>query len=174
MITGHDCFIKYGFPDDRESTPVNESTEFQKKFMGPLTMPSLITLAIPVIPSKIYCNVDLAPFLIKALTNVVERGLHEEIKTWDGCYNVRPIRAYEAIYKQLKEDNPEQALKYLSIHSWGIAIDINAAWNRLGQIPTMSLALVKCFEDAGFEWGGTWARKDGLHFQLKEFPTLAT
>jgi len=31
----------------------------------------------------------------------------------------------------------------------------------------MSKELVSCFTDAGFDWGGTWERKDGMHFQLK-------
>ena len=55
----------------------------------------------------------------------------------------------------------------MSLHSWGIAIDVNAAWNQLNMTPTLSPEFVKCFIDAGFDWGGTWQRKDGMHFQLK-------
>ena len=54
----------------------------------------------------------------------------------------------------------------MSLHSWGIAIDVNAFENGLNQIPKLSPGFVKCFTDAGFEWGGTWKRKDGMHFQL--------
>ncbi len=54
----------------------------------------------------------------------------------------------------------------MSLHSWGIAIDVNAAWNGLNKEPVLSAGFVKCFTDAGFEWGGTWKRKDGMHFQL--------
>jgi hypothetical protein len=54
----------------------------------------------------------------------------------------------------------------MSLHSWGIAIDVNAAWNGLGKEPTLTPEFVKCFTDAGFDWGGTWKRKDGMHFQL--------
>jgi hypothetical protein len=32
----------------------------------------------------------------------------------------------------------------------------------------LSPGFVKCFTDNGFEWGGTWKRKDPMHFQLAE------
>ena len=55
----------------------------------------------------------------------------------------------------------------MSLHSWGVAIDVNAAWNGFGKKPTLSKEFVKCFTDAGFDWGGLWAKPDGMHFQLK-------
>jgi len=55
----------------------------------------------------------------------------------------------------------------MSLHSWAVAVDINAAWNQFGKVPTMSKELVKCFTDAEFDWGGTWTKADGMHFQLK-------
>lgn len=113
-------------------------------------IPNDINRAIPELPNKLYCNKDLVAPLERALRNVIERGLACHIMTWDGCFNIRKIRGINA----------------WSLHSWGIAIDINAAWNGLGQTPQMPMKLVKCFTDAGFEWGGTWTRKDGMHFQL--------
>jgi hypothetical protein len=32
-------------------------------------------------------------------------------------------------------------------------VDVNAAWNRTGNPPTLSKAFVKCFIDAGYVWG---------------------
>ena len=55
----------------------------------------------------------------------------------------------------------------MSLHSWGVAIDVNAAWNGFGKKPTLSKEFVKCFTDAGFDWGGLWAKPDSMHFQLK-------
>lgn len=105
------------------------------------------------LPKKIYCNKRMVPALTKAFQNIRTRGLEDEVKTWEGCFNIRKKRG----------------LGSMSLHSWGLAIDINAAWNRLGTDGTMSPALVKCFTDAGLEWGGHWTgRKDPMHFQLKE------
>lgn len=152
MITSKQCLLKYGLPyDDTITTTVNENTKFEGKWMILWDVPQDINIAIPVIPNKIYCNKDLVSPLEKAFRNIITRGLSNEIKTWDGCFNIRLKRG----------------LNSLSLHSWAIAIDINAAWNGLGKIPTMSKELVQCFKDAGFEWGGDWSRLDGMHFQLE-------
>jgi hypothetical protein len=112
-------------------------------------------LQVGAIPRRIYCNRLLEKPLLRALQNIVDRGLAPEVRTWDGCFQIRQQRG---------------SLFAASLHSWGLAIDINAAWNRLGAKPTMSAALVKCFTDAGFEWGGNWRRPDGMHFQLATLP----
>ena len=109
-------------------------------------------LELGVIPKKIYCNQSLVVPLSLAFKNIVDRDLIPQIKTWDGCFNIRKKAGGVT----------------LSLHSWGIAIDINAAWNPFGKQPTMSKELVDCFKDAGFDWGGDWKRPDGMHFQLRE------
>ena len=140
MVTSTECLKKWGDP----TVTTNEL-----KYMTVWDVPT--HLEVGVIPKKLYCNKILVGPLMQALSNIIDRGLVDELKTWDGCFNVRKKRG----------------LKSLSLHSWGIAIDINAAWNGLGKEPTMSNRLVKCFTDCGFEWGGTWSRKDGMHFQLR-------
>jgi hypothetical protein len=88
--------------------------------------------------------------LTKAFKNLISTGYVKELKTWDGCFNIRKKRG----------------LSSQSLHSWGIAVDINAFENQLNMTPKLSAGFVKCFTDAGFDWGGTWTRKDGMHFQL--------
>jgi len=111
-------------------------------------------LEIGVIPKRIYCNRDLVIPLRHAFANLIERGFVRELKTWDGCFNIRATRGASSA----------------SLHSWGLAVDVNAAWNSLGRPPALSAGFVKCFTDAGFDWGGEFERKDGMHFQLAEFP----
>ncbi|MEW6326879.1 MAG: M15 family metallopeptidase [Thermodesulfobacteriota bacterium] len=53
-----------------------------------------------------------------------------------------------------------------SVHSWAIAIDVNAAWNAFGQRDfEMSEEFAACFEEVGFVWGGRWSKPDAMHFQ---------
>jgi len=137
MITSKDCFAKYGDPSANE-----------RRFMIVWDVPT--ALEHGSIPKRIYCNKDLIPLLEKAFKNVNDRGISAQIKTWDGCFNIRKKRGAAS----------------MSLHSWGLAIDINAAWNGFGKKPTMSPELVKCFTDAGLDWGGVWKRADGMHFQI--------
>lgn len=135
MVTSAACLKKYGNPED-------------EKNMATWDVPA--KMEVGVIPKRIYCNRDLVAPLNQAFQNIIDRGLIDQLKTWDGCFNIRTKRG--AI-------SP-------SLHSWGIALDINAAWNRFGQKPTISKELVACFTDAGFDWGGKWSKQDGMHFQL--------
>jgi len=139
MITPNQCLINYGDP-------------IKEKNMVLWDVPT--ELEIGVIPKRIYCNKDFIPALEKAFKNLIQTGLVSELKTWDGCFNIRKQRG----------------AKSQSIHSWGLAIDVNAAWNGLNKTPTMSAGFVKCFTDAGMDWGGLWQRKDGMHFQLAKLP----
>jgi hypothetical protein len=148
MVTSAQCQKKYGLPYDDEATTVNENSKFEGNFMTLWDVPADINAALPTVPNKIYCNKDMVGPLEKAFRNIIARKC--AIKTWDGCFNIRKKRG----------------LSSLSLHSWGIAVDVDAAWNGLNKKPTMCPVLVSCFEDAGFEWGGRWARLDGMHFQL--------
>jgi hypothetical protein len=136
MVTPADCLKKYG-------QPVNG--------MACLTLWDVpAEIEIGVIPKKIYCNKDLIKPLEQAFRNLIERDFVNELVTWDGCFNIRQMRGLNA----------------MSLHSWAICIDVNAFENGLGADPKLSVGFVKCFTDAGFDWGGGWKRKDGMHFQL--------
>ncbi len=134
------------------------STQALKKYGDPVKELAMILWDVPteleigVLPNRLYCNKDMVEPLSKAFKNIIDRGYLDELKTFDGCFNIRKKRG----------------LVSMSLHSWGIAIDVNAAWNGLNQTPQLSAGFVKCFTDVGFDWGGTWQRKDGMHFQLSK------
>lgn len=100
----------------------------------------------------IYCNKDLQRPLLIALQNVRDRGLLSQLRTFDGAFNIRRVRG-----------EPDK----WSAHSYGIAIDINAQTNPLGEQGDISVELVKAFEDSGMIWGGRFHnRRDPQHFSL--------
>lgn len=136
MVTSSQALKKYGEPSDSNPWLILWDVPTE--------------LEIGVIPKRIYCNKDLVKPLENAFRNLIQRGYVKELKTWDGCFNIRKKRG----------------LSSMSLHSWAIAIDVNAFENGLNQTPKLSSGFVKCFTDVGFEWGGTWTRKDGMHFQL--------
>jgi hypothetical protein len=70
---------------------------------------------------------------------------------YGGIYNYRPKRSN---------------WKVLSVHAWGIAIDLEPSRNPQGYAPRIDPRIVAAFEAEGFEWGGRWSRPDGMHFQL--------
>lgn len=140
MVTSNDCLKRFGYPDKN----------MEMAHMTLWEVPKYVKRYIPTIPSKIYCNKQMIVPLERAFLNIIGSDLEHEVKTWDGCFNIRKKRG----------------LNSWSLHSWGVAIDINAAWNGLGKEHTMSKELVECFTDSGFDWGGNWKRKDGMHFQL--------
>jgi hypothetical protein len=141
MVTSKQCFDKWGDP---------LTTHDEGLYMVMWDVPT--ELEIGVIPKRLYCNKAIVAPLTQAFKNLISTGFVKELKTWDGCFNVRKKRG----------------LASMSLHSWGVAIDVNAAWNGLGKTPVLSAGFVKCFTDAGFDWGGTWTRKDGMHFQLSK------
>lgn len=141
MLTAKDCWDRYGDP------------ETEAKIMTKWDVPP--ELVRSCIPKRIYCNRDMVKPLTVAFRNLVEQGLVGELKTWDGCWCIRHKRGGSSS---------------LSLHSWGVAIDVNAKENTMGKKPTLSPEVVACFEEAGFDWGGRWHTPDGMHFQLRVLP----
>lgn len=135
------------------------SQQAQKKYGAPSpSNPHMVVWDVPteleigMIPKKIYCNKDMVEPLSNAFKKLISTKAVNELKTWDGCFNIRNKRG----------------LNSMSLHSWGIAIDVNAFENGLNQTPKLSPLFVSCFTTSGFDWGGTWTRKDGMHFQLSK------
>lgn len=138
MITSKQCLEKFGDPY--------------------LYEPQLVLWDVPkdleigIIPKKIYCNQLMVEPLTLAFINLVSRGYAEQLKTYDGCWNIRAMKGKTKLW---------------SLHSWAIAIDFDASLNQFRKEPTMDLGMVQCFIDAGFDWGGFFKVPDGMHFQLK-------
>lgn len=136
MVTSQQALKKYGIPSQSNPNLVLWDVPAE--------------LEIGVIPKRIYCNKDMVAPLTAAFKALISTGCVTELKTWDGCFNIRKKRG----------------LSSMSLHSWGLAIDVNAFDNGLGQTPKLSKLFVSCFTNNGFNWGGNWTRKDGMHFEI--------
>jgi hypothetical protein len=94
----------------------------------------------------------MIPQLRGALQDVVDAGLQDTLTSYDGCYVPRFI-----------ERNPENSI---SLHTWGIAIDMDASTNYRGIAGDMHPEVVNIFKRWGFRWGGDWQYTDPMHFEL--------
>lgn len=146
LLTSTDCLLKYGHPETEKSMVLWDVPK---------------ELEIGVIPKKIYCNKDMVEPLTKAFKKLIETGHVKELTDWAGCFNIRKKRGASSA----------------SLHSWGVAIDLNPSHNQMGFSRESLIKMgrkpftdsfVKCFTDAGFDWGGHWKTPDCMHFQLKK------
>lgn len=125
---------------------------------------NLVTVPIPQIKAlppyftgKITVHKKVAG-QFQALFNEWEKaGLTGHLLTYDGAYQPRLIRGSNT---------------NLSNHAFGVAIDLNAEWNKLAVIPALKgqkgsvRELVPIAERLGFYWGGHFSRNDGMHFEI--------
>mgnify|MGYP006264998511 CR=1 FL=1 len=151
--------VKYQRLIARYGNPASDPKEFQSKHMMLWTVPMWIDTHIPALPNKIYINRDAIEPLETVLNRLISLGAFKEINTWDGCFNIRFVRGSKT---------------KMSIHSWGLAIDINAANNPLnmtkqqaagyGLTPFTTL-FDEIWADAGWTCGSQFSRPDGMHFE---------
>lgn len=122
-------------------------------------IPQLKKIAKPVSSGRIEVHRLVAAQLQRAFALLEELDLLRHVLTYDGCFVPRHIGW-----------DPKQPL---STHSWGAAIDLNAAWNGLGAEPAALGAhgtvrpFIGVMEACGFGWGGWWTKpRDGMHFEI--------
>lgn len=111
------------------------------------------TEAVPIL-GRVTGHRVMLPQLRAALSEVVARGLQAAIdpRDYGGCYVPRFIG-----------HDPDRGL---SLHTWGIALDLNVATNQRGTIGQLDRRVVSIFKRWGFAWGGDWQWTDPMHFEL--------
>ena len=112
---------------------------------------NIVTANVPIM-GRVTCHRLMVPQLRGALEEVQAAGLGHLLRTYDGCYVPRFIAR-----------NPDNSI---SLHTWGIAIDMDASTNYRGIRGTMDIRIVEIFKRWGFRWGGDWQYTDPMHFEL--------
>lgn len=111
------------------------------------------TEEVPIL-GTVTCNKAYLPQLRAALTEVVQQGLASKINPdeYAGCYYPRYIGRSPA--------------NGLSLHSWGIAVDINVPGNLRGTRGEIDRRVVAIMKKWGMGWGGDWNYTDPMHFEM--------
>lgn len=114
---------------------------------------NIVSANVPIL-GTVQCHRLMIPRLEAALEAIQEAGLAPLIRPRDygGCYVPRFI-----------DRDPR---KPLSLHAFGLAVDLNVSSNGLGTRGDMDPRIVQIFEKVGFTWGGRWSRPDPMHFEL--------
>lgn len=102
--------------------------------------------------TSIRCHRLAVPHFEMAFTRIHRGGHWPLIKSYGGGFNFRRI-----------DDSDD-----LSLHAYGIAVDLNERTNRQGTKGDMPDEIIRAFEDAGFYHGRRFKgrRTDPMHFQL--------
>jgi hypothetical protein len=133
-------FTRYGDP---------QSSGFEEKWITNWS----VRTAFPWFPKRnVRVHKHFRPVLEDAFRALELIGLHSEIKTFDGGYDVRFVRGSRVV---------------LSTHSWGCAIDMNAAQNPLAGEGTWTEAFLDVMKSHEIFCGQHWTgRKDPMHFSM--------
>jgi hypothetical protein len=113
---------------------------------------NIVSRPVPVLGS-VTCHRRMVPALRRAMAELARRRLGRLVDRTDyaGCYAPRRIPGSGS----------------LSLHAWGLAVDLNASRNPQGSRPRQDRRLVRIMERHGFSWGGRWPTvPDGMHFEF--------
>jgi hypothetical protein len=129
--------------------------EWERTYLASARLPSRLPLSWDPVTkvSTIRCHVLLVRQFEGVFQAVHDAGFWPAVHDYGGCYNFRPQRGSSG---------------RLSLHAWGIAVDLNTTTNMLGETGDMSPDVIRIFEEQGFVWGGNFSRPDGMHFQFAD------
>jgi hypothetical protein len=114
---------------------------------------SIRTETVPII-GTMTCHKVIFSQLRAALREIERHGLADTIHPGEyaGCY-----------YPRFIERDPTRGL---SLHTFGIAFDLNVPGNQRGTVGEIDREVVDIFKRWGFAWGGDWSYTDPMHFEL--------
>ena len=113
----------------------------------------IVTRRVPLL-GDVTCHRRMISSLRSAMGELRGRGLGHLVDPSDyaGCYAPRRI----------------QPSGTLSLHAWGLAVDLNAASNPFGGESNQDPRLVRAMERQGFSWGGDFPTvPDPMHFEFR-------
>jgi hypothetical protein len=113
----------------------------------------VVSRTVPLL-GVVTCHRRMMPALRSAMAELRRRGLGRLVDPaeYAGCYAPRRI----------------QPSGTLSLHAWGLAVDLNAASNPVGGESNQDPRLIRAMERHGFSWGGDFPTvPDPMHFEFR-------
>lgn len=122
--------------------------------------------------AKFNVHKDVASIFHHFLTRLVQENNYSLDEVYDDwSFIVRPVRGYEDEYERTGD------MRYLSNHSWGLAVDVNATKNPMHSRLKTDLPVGWVKDNIGrygLAWGGNYGgRKDPMHFEFMGTPKKA-
>lgn len=154
MMTSKQAVQRYGAPN---------KTGRGYLFTIDLPFPMRLSWDLKTVIKSVQCHKSVADQLKAIFTDILEHyGLPEiqrlGIDLYGGCFNYRAMRGGSE----------------LSVHSWGLAIDLDPARNLLRETSKTARfarpeyqAMIDIFYKHGFESLGREKNYDWMHFQIK-------
>lgn len=126
------------------------------KILGDWKQQNLCTVILPIVGKKTIHRKMVNVFMTALCEIAVTIGMD------DGTSS--PIIQFGTWAPRHMMHNPKRKL---SLHSWGIACDVNWKDNKVGTAGNMDDRIIGVFKSHGFTYGGDWAGKsrDPMHFQ---------
>lgn len=111
---------------------------------------------------RLYIRREVAPIFAGFIHAITLGGFDLDRVADDWGYICRPIRGYETEWRRTGH------LRYLSNHSWGLAVDLNATEHPIGRSDTgIPDWVVDEARRWGLAWGGDYeGRPDEMHFEV--------
>ena len=123
-------------------------------------------IGIQAADAMLYLRREVAHLFMGFLQEIVYRGYQLNNRKDDWGYAYRPIRGYEQKWADTHDT------RWLSNHSWGLAVDLDATDHPLGRRNTgIPRWVVDCAHKWGLSWGGDYkGRPDEMHFEFLGTP----
>jgi len=130
------------------------------KILGDWKKNNIVSITLPITNHKkkkkwvIECHKNIEQHIFNLFSDYVAKG-------YEDTYPINQLGCWVPRHKM---QNPKRSL---SIHAWGLAIDINWLYNKVGTTGNIPHYVVTLFKQYGFDWGGLWTHpKDPMHFQF--------
>lgn len=114
---------------------------------------------------RLHVRREVAPLFAGFIHEITNRGYDLTARADDWAYICRPVRGFESEYRATHDP------KYLSNHSWGLAVDLNAVTNPMTSDWIVHTDMPDWVIDVAHAWGLSWGgdysgrRKDPMHFE---------